>query len=273
MTAALFAVVFGLAVPSPAAAQDDARLPGSDPFYERLKLRVTGFLAGSSTELRFDGDNVGTTLDFEDDLGLDDRDFLPAFDVSYRFNRKSRIEGSYFSLSREGTRELETTIEFGDREFTVGSEVDTHFDTDIFRVSYAFSFVNNPQAEFGFLAGLHVLDVGTGLATAGGTVLVEKNADLTAPLPVLGLHGGYAFAPNISFGGRTQLFALSIDRYSGTLIDLYGALQYDFSPHFGISAGYQYYHVDVDVEGENLDFVGTVKFDYQGPTLTAVLRF
>jgi hypothetical protein len=271
----MLAVAVAWVIPSGAAGQDEARVSGADPFYERLKLRVAGFLAGSSTEVRLDAaeGEFGTELDFEDDLGLDDRDVLPAFDASYRFNRKSRIEASYFSLNREGTRELEATIEFGDRTFEANSQVTSHFDTDIFRVSYAFSFVNNPQAEFGFSAGLHILDVATGLANQGATIVIEKDTDITAPLPVFGLHGGYAFSPVISAWGRGQLFAISIDRYSGALLDLYGGLQYDFSPHFGIAGGYQFYHVDVDVEGERGQFVGKVKFDYQGPLLAAVLRF
>jgi hypothetical protein len=272
---ALFALALGLAAPSSASAQDESRPPGSDPFWERLKFRVSGFSASSSTEIRLDRaeGEEGTELDFEDDLGLDDQDFLPSFDASYRFNRKSRIEASFFSLSRDGTRELSRTIDFGDRTFEIGTEIESHFDTDIFRVSYAFSFVNNPQAEFGFSAGLHVLDVGTGISTLGGTLSVEKDADITAPLPVVGLHGGYAFSPVVSAWGRSQLFSLSIDRYSGTLLDLYGGLQYDFTPNLGIAGGFQYYHVDVDVEGERGEFVGKMNFDYIGPTLSGVVRF
>lgn len=273
MTLNVLALAVGLTAPTAAIAQDASRPPGSDPFWERWKLRVSGYLPTSNTSLRFDAADgrIGTELDFEDDLGIDERKFLPAFDLSYRFNERHRIEGSYFSIGRDGTQDLEIDIDFGDTEFSRDTQVDSFFDTDIYRVSYSYSFVNEPNAEFGFLAGLHLVDVDMGIATAVGNI--RREPSLTLPLPVIGLHGGYAFSPRVSLNGRGQVFALEVGRYSGVLFDLFASLQYDFSPHLGLALGYQLYDANGSVQGEDVDFEGEMDFVYYGPTLSAIARF
>jgi hypothetical protein len=90
---------------------------------------------------------------------------------------------------------------------------------------------------------------------------------------VIGLHGGYAFSPRVSLGGRGQIFGLEVGRYSGVLFDLFASLQYDFSPHLGLALGYQFYDASGDVEGENVEFLGEMDFTYHGPTLAAIARF
>lgn len=266
----VLAVVIGTALATPVAAQefDEA----SSPLFERFKFSGFGFLPETSTTIRFDqvdGD-LGTELDFEDDLGLDDREFLPAGVVSWRLGRQTRLEGSFFTLSREATREIDVEIDFGDETFERDVEVGTFFDTDILRASFFYSFLHDPQAELAVGLGLHLLWVDLGLEA--GDIERSVETDVTAPLPVLSVHGAYAFSPKFLLNGTGQLFALEIDRYDGELINLYGGFEYFFSPVVGATLGYDFYSIDLDVTGEREEFEGKIDFTYHGPRIGLVLR-
>ncbi len=210
----------------------------------------------------------GTSVNFEDDLNLKDRETMPALLVSFRLGERWRVEAEYFSLRRDGSRPLSRTINWGDNTYVVGTVVNSEFDSDIYRLSAGYSFVKSNQAEFGVALGLHVTDFYASLSAAGIGAAV---GDALAPLPTVGFYGAYAFTPRWLVSGRLDYFSLNYDKYDGTLVNFNLGLDYRFTRNFGVGVGFR--HVDYDVNATDSGFNGGVSYKFSGPAIYGVMSF
>ncbi|MBL3526150.1 MAG: 2-oxoglutarate synthase [gamma proteobacterium endosymbiont of Lamellibrachia anaximandri] len=252
-------------------------------FNKSFNIRLSGFMATTSTEIRVDsaGGVIGETLSFEDDLNLSDREILPLLDITYRFNPRHMLDFSYVDLGRNGA----TTFTKGgtttdDIQWSVGTEMQSRFESEVYRLAYGYSFINDGKKEFGVLLGLHVTRFNVGLSGRGSLVAVDPDtgneivvegegersydSGFTVPLPVVGLHGTYAFTPNFRVRGWGQFFSLKYDNYDGSMINASGMLEYDLFENLGIGVGYAYYGYDLDADRDDLK--GGFSYDFSGPT-------
>jgi opacity protein-like surface antigen len=210
----------------------------------------------------------GTSVSFEDDLGLDDRKVNAAILGRLRLGERWRIEAEYFALNRSGTRVINRTINWGGNIYPVGIVVNSEFDSDIYRLSGGYSFVKNTQAELGVALGLHVTDFTMSLA---GANVARRTGDALAPLPTIGFYGSYAFTPRWLLSGRVDFFSLKYNDYDGSLVNAVAGVDYRFTRNFGIGLGYRY--VDYDLDVTKSSFSGGVKYQFSGPMLYAVGSF
>jgi hypothetical protein len=259
----------------------DANHESSDEY--KFNIRLSGFRAIATTELQVDSDSgvIGEELSFEDDLDLLERDTLPLIDITYRFNPRHMIDFSFVDLSRSGStnfgREGVTT---DDILWSVGTEIDSQFDSEVYRLAYGYSFFNDEQKELGLLVGLHITRFNIELSGRGSIVAIDPvtgnetvvegeaqrsyNSGFTVPLPVIGLHGTYTLTPEIHFRGWGQIFSLDYDDYDGRLLNLAAMLEYTLNERFGVGFGYTYYGYDLDADGDRLN--GSFDYDFRGPT-------
>lgn len=211
---------------------------------------------------------LGTSISFEDDLGMKDQKTMGSFLGRVRLGEKWRIEGEYFSLNRSGSRAINRDISWGDNNYTIGTVVGSEFNSDIFRLSLGYSFIKNSNAELGVALGAHVTDFSTSLSAGS---LGKKEGDTLAPLPTIGLYGAYAFTPRWLLSGRVDVFSLDYDEYDGSLVNLTAGVDYRVSRHFGVGLGYRY--VDYDVNMTKSRFNGNISYQFSGPTLYATTSF
>lgn len=239
-------------------------------FNKRVTARLGYFWSDAKSKVRLDSSDgqFGTEINFEDDLGLQSSKGLSMLDLNWRLNLHHRIEASYVSLNRSGDTNVTADIRFGDDVFTIGTEINSKFQTDIWRVAWGWSWINNSKFEFGTLLGLHVTQIEVGIRALDGRI--EENKSTTAPLPTIGLHGTYAFTPKLHLRGFFQWFALEYDKYDGSLFNASAALDYYAFDNFGIGIGYSLYDYDLKV-----DDTVNLKFDYEfkGPMAYANLYF
>ncbi len=252
-------------------------------FNRSLNFRLSGFQATTSTTIRVDSDDgaIGEEISFEDDLNLADRETLPLFDITYRFNPRHMIDFSYVDLARSATNVYtagDTTT--GNIEWEAGVEIRSRFESEVFRLAYGYSFINDGKKELGMLLGLHATRIGVTLEGDGYAIAVDEDGNeyrvdevlkkrtydegFTIPLPTIGLTGTYAFTPKLYIRGWAQFFALTYDNYDGSLVNASGILSYDLFNNFGIGAGYTYYGYDLDAKNDDLK--GSFKYTFQGPT-------
>jgi hypothetical protein len=253
-------------------------------YNKQLHFRLAGFFATTRTEIRVDSESgvIGETISFEDDLNLSERERLPLLDITYRFNPRHMIDFSYTNLSRSGSTAFgKEGITTDDIKWSAGAEIDSQFDSEVYRLAYGYSFVNDGKKEFGLLAGLHVTRFnveisGTGSIVAldpgsGDEVEVEGEArrtydtGFTVPLPVIGIHGSYSITPDLYLRGWGQFFSLKYEDYDGRLLNAAGLLEYNLTEHIGLGIGYVYYGYDLDVDGSSLN--GSFSYDFRGPTV------
>lgn len=227
-------------------------------------LEVGAYAPMVKTTARLDNATLGagTSISFEDDLGLDDRKIQPAVLGRLRLGERWRIEGEYFALNRSATRVINRTINFGGNIYPIGIVVNSEFDSDLYRLSAGYSFIKNTQAELGAALGLHVTDFTMSLA---GANVAKRTGDALAPLPTVGLYGSYALTPRWLLSGRADFFSFSYHDYDGSLINLVAGVDYRFTRNFGIGLGYRY--VDYDLDVTKSSFSGNVQYEFSGPVL------
>lgn len=224
------------------------------------------FITDFDTTTNFDSSqgSVGFDTDFEEDLGLDDSDNVFRFDAYYKFNSRHRLDASVFDLSRNGSGILTSEIEFGDKVFEVNSLVETDFDLSVFKVAYSYSLIDGEAGYLGLSGGLYVADAEIAL-TGVATGFETESASVTAPLPVVGFRGEYQLNDRWTLRGSTEFFFLEFEDFSGSLFDLYGAIDYQLFENVAVGVGANLVELDVDTDGER--FIGAFDWKYSGANI------
>jgi hypothetical protein len=256
----------------PGAHADDAMAQAAESEWNRrLSVTIGGFAAqvDSKAQLARSDGVVGAFVDFEDDLDLSDRKKLPFADIVYRFNPRHRVEASYVDLSRSGTRNLDVAISWGDQTFAQGTTVDSFFDTQVYRVAYGYSLVNDGQRELTFLLGAHITRLSMGIRDKNGNV--AQSGAGTLPLPTAGLDIWTALSEKWRFRFFAQAFALKYDEIEGNLINGSVSFEHNTFKHAGFGLGWSQYRYDLKVDGGNLR--GEFDYGFHGPTLFLNARF
>ena len=244
----------------------------------RFTLMGGGFVPQVDTTVRLDASDggIGTEIDVEDVLGVESSKAVPFFLFNWRINPKHQIVAEYFQLNRSGQQVIGTEINWGDLSFPVGASLDSSLDFQLGRLGYGYSFFNDGRKEVGLSIGLHVASFSSRLK---GTVAVgdesgsaeSETANLTLPLPNIGLQGGYAFTDKFSVSLRALAFYLAVEDFKGYLISGDLLAVYDLFEHVGIGAGYSVFDIDYQnkVQGLNYD----VEYLFHGPKAFATIHF
>lgn len=262
-------ILLALMAGGPAAAQSAAWMM-HPALQDRWSIQLGVYTPNVTTTAHLNGagGRVGTEVSFEDDLGYADRKNMPAALASVRLGARWRIEAEYLSLRRENAHSLSRTINWGDNSYTIGTIVNSEFNSDIFRLSGGYSFVRDDQKEFGFTFGLHATDFKMSIAASG---IGSDTGDVLAPLPTIGAYGAYAFTPKWLVSGRVDVFSLSYDVYDGSLTNATIGVDYRIFRNFGLGAAYRY--IDYDLSVTKSSFNGGINYRFSGPQVYAVSSF
>jgi hypothetical protein len=242
-------------------------LAAPDPWDTAFTLQLGAYNAQAETTMRLDRDDgrLGTQVSFESDLGGEDRKTLPTFEMLWRFAPRHAIEASVVSLRREGNTTLRTTVDFGDRTFTLNTPVNSTFDSDIVRLAYRWSPVRTEAAELGLLLGVHYTKLKSTLASTGNVVSVSEEASIDYPLPTIGARGSMRIGENWRVTGFGQFLKLKIDDYDGEVVNFGGGIEWAFSRAMFAGLGYEYYKYNLVSEKSNAR--GEFNFEFDGPKL------
>lgn len=275
-TAVVLAFVSGSTVSGPGQAADWIK-PGE----ERFKIGAGVFLPSFNTDLRINATDVGGSgTDLEDDLGLREDDTTFWGTAEWRMAPRHRLGISYFSFTRDGSITAQRDIEIGDGQIIdAGASVFTKFEFDVIPIDYSYSFIKNDKHEFAGTVGLHWYEMAFNVnATAWvqddrGTESVSAKAE--APLPLIGLRYDYHISPRWSVNAKGQVFALDLNddtfAFSGSLYNFRLGTEYWLWNNFGVGAAVNTFGLDVDVDDS--DWKGSLKYSYWGPQIYAVGRF
>lgn len=223
------------------------------------------FFVNSDTDLRLDptGGGSGTEIDLEEILGLDEN--IDSFDVSveWRFFDRHRLNVGYFDLSRDVTTAISGTINIGDTIF-FSDVLKTEFKWSTVAAAYTWSFLQTNKYEFGLSLGAHITTLKFSVASTTLAASVESKS-VTAPLPLLGLLGAYAFTPKLVLKADAGWFGIKVGEIEGSQRTFNLDLEYNMWKHVGFGIGYKFYNLDVDIT--ELDFKGSVNSTYNGATV------
>lgn len=234
-------------------------------------IQLGAFSAQAHTSVRLDSDRggSGTTLDLESDLNLTERKTLPDLEFLWRINPRHGIEGSYVRLNRSGSRTITGQINWGDITFPVNTAVDSTFDSDVWRVAYRYSPIDDNGNELALLLGAHYTTLKTSLSGPAGNL--SQSASVDFPLPTIGVRAGWRFADTWRLTGFAQLLKLKIGDYDGGLYNGAAAVEWSFLPQAYAGLGYNYYKYTLTSTKEHAR--GEFDFRFDGPTLYLAWAF
>jgi len=249
-----------------------------DPLGNRFVLGAGPFWARLDTQVRLDSSSgqIGTAIDFESTLGMDENDVLPLILGYYRVAKKHRIAFQHFRLNRNGVSVSDAPIRFGDVIFPANLPLSSYFDVDVYAFSYAYSLIHDEKKELAFNIGLQFQDIETGISGNLGPGIIREDADVVAPLPTFGGSFDYAFNEKWLFTSLLGVFAIELDlgddtEFAGEIVQFNAGVVYKAFKNVGLSLQYNYFRVDVDVDDP--DWMGFLKYEYRGPVLAVVVYF
>jgi hypothetical protein len=220
----------------------------------------------------------GTLVSLENDLGLDDDRTQARVEAVFRVGKRSVLNVGYFRLRRSAElKVIDKEIQWGDRIFAAGAGVETDFDSDVYKVSWAYTLLRRPRFAFGLSAGISAFDLSgsiRGVATASGgsgtpAFRAEEKDELLAPVPVIGIHVAGHLRHNLILRGHGQFFSYGQDDWDVEFLDYLVLLEYIPFEHVAFGIGYDYFSIDYKQDKDDLQ----ANYTFDGLTLVLRLVF
>ena len=244
---------------------------------DRFVLGLGAFGSNNSFKISADGraSDGHRVIDFGNSVGVDESSTILNSQLTWKFGQemKWRLSGQFFDTESSGEGTLNEDVEWNDGTFLAGSSIGGGADIQIIRAFVGRTLVKTPQTDMGIGAGLHNLKMGAFLAGDaalgdGSVVFRESEVSSSQPLPNLG--AWYQFSPSKDWllHGRVDWISANVGELDGTLWNISGGVNYQFSRHFGADLSFQYFDLDVGVSKD--DWNGGVNMSYTGPVLSLV---
>lgn len=231
----------------------DIALFDNDDFALGIGAAVVKFDTKFKVTDKQSGDSV--FLDPEGNLDLPEISHVTTFYGAYRFNSRHGIGFSYFKINREST-----LIDF-DKNFDsvriVGNATIAD-KTSFYRLDYAYTLFNSASSKIQLDAGIYGLDLklvfdAEGSITAGDQTVTDslhEEAEVFAPLPMIGVNIVYSFTPDWSMGTKVTLVGGSYEDVSATVLQTSVNARYRFTKHVGLLFGLAYFDASVEIEDD-----------------------
>jgi hypothetical protein len=255
-----------------AAPTDEAGADAAE--YMNLRHKFTVSLGGAlfsnfASTIKVTGNaGVGAAVDMDDLVGLAKEATAGRIDMSYAFNERHQIDFSYYDIRRSGhTAATKEDIIFGDISIPAGTAVSSAFNTRIIKLAYRYNFVAEPRTVIGASFGIHSMGMQVSMDSADLSLDESFNQEL--PLPLLGLHGGYALSKTWSLLADVELMQVDLGNYRGYIGDNRLVLNHDSFEHVGWGVGLNGFRIDASAEGNDLK--AQMNYGYQA--VMVYLRF
>ena len=279
----LAALAVGTVVASPAIAQGNMIPFGKETFQIDLGYYRPKFETSFSQS--FPGSPIPPgTISGENDLNLEDSLGVARLNGHWRFADRHRLFFGYYNLNRDTTATLNRNIgpisipALGVNDtILAGSNVRTETNWDVYILGYGYSFYKTETAEITGKIGFNVANIsaklGGTLNLAGGGVAsaAGNSSDVTAPLPVIGISGEWAFAPQWKLIGSIGGFKAKVSDVDATIVDGTIAVDYRIFRNFGVGVGYSWLKLKGDVSKS--DWNGSLNWKTDGFQLYGSLVF
>jgi hypothetical protein len=248
------------------------------PADPRFELWLGIFRSDQDTRIRVDskGSGLGTDIDLEDDLGLDDvLNFVVRGGFAWRFQPRHTFSVEYYGFRRDSSSTAQSDFNWEDISVQAGALVDTSLDIDILETHYEYSLIRRSKHDFRASVGLFWTRINAELSAAGeGQVSVlgepvsgeaTASAAALAPLPVLGLAYDWEFVHSWYLTSSANWFGISLGGISGRLINWDLGVKYQSPWPLSVGLNYTSYSFDLDIDSD--DWQGALEWKFSGPQL------
>jgi hypothetical protein len=240
ITATLIAI-FVVTVAVPVAAQGV-----SEPLFDRFNFKLEGSFVKLSTEIRLDSEfaGKGTSLKFEDDLGLSDGEVVPSLSFEWQVGRRHRLGVRWQDIDRSSTAQTLTEIQWGDEAIPIEANIGLGFDITTLAVDYTYYPWVKERWAGGFGLGFRVLDITTVLTVE--EIELDEQVNVSAPLPYINFEYRRMLGEHWRMKAGLGWLAVSIGDIDGSQYIGRLAFEYITDRLWGFGAAVNLSTVDVD---------------------------
>jgi hypothetical protein len=270
------ALVFAAAVPAKAQRS-------FEPLFDKFNFKIAGSWVGLKTEIRLESDLTdgdGTTLNFEDDLGLGSNETIPTIAFEWQIARKHKLGVRWQDISRDSNAQALTEIHWGDEVIPIDADVTLGFDITQAFIDYTYYPWVKDRWAAGFGIGLRWMDIGVTLAFRDEENEIEGSTDVkaTAPLPYLYFEYRRLFSDNWRFITGLGWLYISIDDISGGQLIGRVGIGYLAGKRWSFGAAFNLSTIDVDWKGltdeeDNTHLEGAIEMAINDLSVFARVRF
>lgn len=244
---------------------DWAPQPRPNVVEDKFRAEVMMLGASFDTSIRIDPTLAmqGTTIDGENDLGLDASDLLVLGEITLLPGDRHLLRLSGFGMRRRAQKNINRIIVFDDQTYQIGERVNSTLNVTMLGLTYGYSVVKMQQLDVALTFGIQVIEVEAN-AVVPARVVRDSETGVT-PLPLAGIEGRYDFNDRWSTEARLQYLSVEFDDIDGSVMDARLALTWRKNPYLVFGLGYRLFGVEVD--SRDLDTPGRVDMEMSGPLL------
>lgn len=243
---------------------------------DKYQFGIGFFYPSKSIDIGVDGSIPNDDIEFGNAFGFDNSQITFFLGFDWHFSKKWKLSAEYFGLNNSNSRELKEDINWDDLTFEKGTNVKGGVNFNMYRIYVGRIFTSGEKHQFGGGLGVHAMNVkafleGDVLSSEGDVSFERSRKTITIPLPNLGLW--YYFAPNKkwAFTARIDLFAISINDFTGRLWDITPGINYQLFKNIGVALNYRY--INIGAKFDTTDWGGNVDIIFQGPSFTITGNF
>ena len=237
-------------------------LPGSSLAFEVGARGHYWFPSLDGTVKVDEGGIIGTKIDFDKDLGIDDENY-PSIEAFIGLGNH-HLSLTYTNIDYSGKKTLTRDINFEGETYRVGDLVSSSIEYSMLDLHYQYDLLDLENILAGFSVGgvlqVKYLDGDVSLKTTG----IDEQEDFTLPIPMVGL--------NLHMGILADILEARVRGtwigYSGNSIyELTGDISFTPFPFLDIHGGYKTFVIDIDEDDVIFDY------DMTGPYVALTVSF
>ena len=205
---------------------------------------------------------IGTTIDFEKDLGIEDENY-PSVEV-FLGGGRHHLSLTYTDIDYSGKKTLTEKITFNGEDYKVNALVTSSIEYKMMDLYYQYDFLNLENVLAGFSLGavlqVKYLDGEVGLKS----IIFDEKEDFTLPIPMIGLNLHIGILADIL---EARLRGTAIGYAGNAIYELMADISWTPLPFLDIHGGYKRFVIDIDEDDIVFDY------DMSGPYVALTLSF
>ena len=254
-----------------------------EPLFDKFNLQIEASWMDISTGIRLDSELLGegTTLNFENDLGLATDKIIPTVAFQWQIAKRHRLGVRWQDINRDSNSQALTDINWGDEVIPIDAQIALGFDIEQIFIDYAYYPWVKEKWAVGFGLGLRWMTLQATLAwqieseiSGGGSSDVKGSG----PLPYLYFEYRRMFSDNWRFITGLGWLGVSIGDIDGTQWVAQVSIEYLAGNRWSFGAAINGATVDVDWKGlENAEaqpiYTGAINMDIADISVFMRVRF
>jgi len=192
---------------------------------------------------------IGTELDLEDDLDIDNEGY-PVIEV-FAGIEKHHLSFAFYSLDYDGDTVLKRDIYFNGELFQANDRVVSNIEYDNYDAMYRYDLIDLENFLAGGSLGLvgRLMAFNGSASIASATVTTKK--DFTAAIPMVGANFHVGILKDII---EARVLITGIGYSDNTAVDGQAEISLTPFPFLNINGGYRFLRIDVEEDDVMLDF-------------------